>query len=111
MLPIMQSYLPDAVPLPEVRRTLVTKLRHHGDVLLTSPVFTTLKRLAPKMEIDALVYRETSPMLENHPAITRIHTIDRDWKRWLHSRHRSMKPSMWIKRRVPTGPVRLRSLR
>lgn len=77
----MQSYLPDAVPLIEVRRTLVTKLRHHGDVLLTSPVFTTLKRLAPQMEIDALVYRETLPMLENHPAIARIHTIDRDWKR------------------------------
>ena len=77
----MQSYLPDAIPLPEIRRALVTKLRHHGDVLLTSPVFTTLKRLAPQMEIDALVYRDTWPMLENHPAIARIHTIDRDWKR------------------------------
>src|SRR6478609_9567881 len=77
----MQSYLPDAVPLPEIRRALVTKLRHHGDVLLTSPVFSTLRRLAPQMEIDALVYRETSPMLANHPAIAAIHVIDRDWKR------------------------------
>ena len=64
----MQSYLPDAVPLSEIRRALVTKLRHHGDVLLTSPVFTTLKRLAPQIEIDALVYRDTLPMLANHPA-------------------------------------------
>jgi heptosyltransferase-3 len=77
----MRSYLPDAVPLAEIRRALVTKLRHHGDVLLTSPVFSTLKRLAPQIEIDALVYRETSPMLENHPAIAAVHTIDRDWKR------------------------------
>ena len=77
----MRSYLPDAVPLPEIRRALVTKLRHHGDVLLTSPVFSTLKRAAPQMEIDALVYRETSPMLANHPAIAAIHVIDRDWKR------------------------------
>jgi heptosyltransferase-3 len=77
----MRSYLPDAVPLPEIRRALVTKLRHHGDVLLTAPVFSTLKRLAPQMEIDALVYRETSPMLANHPAIAAIHVIDRDWKR------------------------------
>src|SRR5436190_8632039 len=77
----MRSYLPDAVPLPEIRRVLVTKLRHHGDVLLTAPVFSTLKRLAPQTEIDALVYRETSPMLANHPAIGTIHTIDRDLKR------------------------------
>jgi heptosyltransferase III len=81
LFPAMPSYLPDAVPLPEVRRALVTKLRHHGDVLLTSPVFSTLKRAAPHIEIDALVYAETVPMLANHPAITTIHAIDRDWKR------------------------------
>lgn len=75
------SYLADAVPLPEIRRALVTKLRHHGDVLLASPVFTTLARAAPHVEIDALVYRETAPMLENHPAIARVFTIDRDVKR------------------------------
>ncbi|MGE5090271.1 MAG: putative lipopolysaccharide heptosyltransferase III [Candidatus Levyibacteriota bacterium] len=77
----MSSPLPDAVPLSEIRHALVTKLRHHGDVLLTSPVFTALKKAAPHAEIDALVYRETAPMLANHPAIARIHTIDRDWKR------------------------------
>ena len=77
----MASYLPDAVPLPEIRRVLVTKLRHHGDVLLTSPVYATLGRAAPHAEIDALVYRETAPLLANHPAIARIHTIDRAWKR------------------------------
>src|SRR6476659_15710 len=77
----MASYLPDAIPLSEIRRVLVTKLRHHGDVLLTSPVYSTLKRAAPHAEIDALVYLETAPMLANHPAIDRIHTIDRDWKR------------------------------
>ena len=76
----MPSYLPDAVPLPEIRRALVTKLRHHGDVLLTAPVFSTLGRAAPHVEIDALVYRETAPMLANHPAIAQIHAVDRDWK-------------------------------
>jgi len=77
----MTSPLPDAVPLSQVRRVLVTKLRHHGDVLLASPVFTTLKRAAPHAEIDALVYAETAPMLANHPAVTLLHTIDREWKR------------------------------
>jgi heptosyltransferase-3 len=76
----MTSPLPDPVPLAEVRRVLVTKLRHHGDVLLTSPVFATLARLAPHAEVDALVYRDTAPMLANHPAIARLHSIDRGWK-------------------------------
>jgi heptosyltransferase-3 len=68
------------VPLAEVRRVRVTKLRHHGDVLLTSPVFATLKRAAPHAEIDALVYGETAPMLANHPAIAELHTIRRGGK-------------------------------
>src|SRR5512133_3590817 len=77
----MPSPLLDPVGPDSIRRALVTKLRHHGDVLLASPVFTTLARIAPRAEVDALVYRETQPMLANHPAIARIHTIDRDWKR------------------------------
>jgi heptosyltransferase-3 len=76
----MFNPLPDPVDAAVVRRVLVTKLRHHGDVLLTSPVFTVLKRALPAAEIDALVYLETAPMLEGHPALTRIHTIDREWK-------------------------------
>lgn len=72
---------PDAIDPSRVRRVLVTKLRHHGDVLLASPVFTVLRRALPEAELDALVYRETACMLERHPAIARIHTIDRDWKR------------------------------
>jgi len=70
----------DAIDLSRVRRALVIKLRHHGDVLLASPVFTALKRAAPHAEVDALVYLETAPMLERHPAISVVHTIDRRHK-------------------------------
>ena len=77
----MASPLQDPVPLHLVRRALVTKLRHHGDVLLASPVFTALARAAPGIEIDALVYLETAPMLTGHPAIAQLHTIDRGWKK------------------------------
>ncbi len=70
----------DPVPLAELRRALVIKLRHHGDVLLASPVFTVLKNHAPQLEIDALVYSDTAPMLTLHPAIAQVHTIDRGWK-------------------------------
>lgn len=72
--------LPDAVDLSALHRVLVVKLRHLGDVLLTSPVFTVLKNHVPHLEIDALVYRDTEPMLSGHPAINHIHTIDRNWK-------------------------------
>ncbi len=70
----------DAVPLEDVKRVLVIKLRHHGDVLLASPVFSVLKRHAPHLRIDALVYADTAPMLTLHPAISEVHRIDRDWK-------------------------------
>jgi heptosyltransferase-3 len=72
--------LEDAVPLSGLRRALVVKLRHHGDVLLATPVFSALKAAAPQLEIDALVYDDTAPMLEGHPAISRVHTVGRSWR-------------------------------
>ena len=69
------AFAPDAL-----RRALVIKLRHHGDVLLTAPVLSMLKRLAPQCEVDALIYADTLPMLEGHPALAQLHTIDRKWK-------------------------------
>lgn len=64
-----------------VRRVLVIKMRHHGDVLLTSPLFSNLKKALPNAEIDAFVYKDTLPMLEGHPAISQYHLYDRDWKK------------------------------
>jgi len=72
--------VPDAIPFQSLRRALVIKLRHHGDVLLASPVFSALQHAAPQCEIDALIYADTAPMLEGHPAIAQIHRIDRNWK-------------------------------
>jgi heptosyltransferase-3 len=72
---------PDAINFQQVKKVLVTKLRHHGDVLLSSPVFTALKNHYPHLEIDALIYQETHPMLNFHPAITEIFCIDKSWKK------------------------------
>jgi heptosyltransferase-3 len=68
------------VDFTNLQRVLVIKLRHHGDVLLTSPLFSLLKDRHPHLQIDALVYRETEPMLALHPAIRDIHCIDKSWK-------------------------------
>ncbi len=70
----------DAVPLGECGRALVVKLRHHGDVLLAAPVLSVLKAHAPQLEIDALVYDDTAPMLEGHPALSHVHVVGRRWR-------------------------------
>ncbi len=73
--------VPDPIDPARLKRVLVVKLRHHGDVLLAAPVFSVLRNRAPEAQIDALVYEETRDMLAGHPAIATIHGIDRGWKR------------------------------
>src|SRR5215212_4493385 len=70
----------DAVPLGECGRALVVKLKHHGDVLLAAPVLRALKAQSPKLEVDALVYDDTAPMLDGHPSLAQLHAIGRKWK-------------------------------
>jgi len=65
----------DTPDLSRIRRVLVTKLRHHGDVLLASPVLGALKRQLPDAEIDALVYHDTRDMLSEHPALSQLHLV------------------------------------
>lgn len=66
--------------LSQVKKILVIKLRHLGDVLLAGPVFRALRQASPGAEIDAYIYREAFPMLEGHPAIDRMIGYDRSWK-------------------------------
>ena len=71
----------DAIDFASLHRVLVVMLRHHGDVLLTSPAYAALKVANPQVEIDALIYHETQPMLAFNPDLTQVHTIDRAWKK------------------------------
>lgn len=61
-------------------RILLIKLRHHGDMLLTTPVIDSLRQKWPDAQIDVLLYEETREMLSAHPAIGTIYGIDRKWK-------------------------------
>jgi len=70
----------DPVPLEGLRRALVVKLKHHGDVLLAAPVLAVLKAHAPQIEVDALVYDETAPMIEGHPALASLHVVGKKWR-------------------------------
>ena len=66
-----------ASALPPPKRVLVIRLQNHGDVLLTTPIFTALKRHFPRVEVDALVFSETLPMLVANPALTRVWPLPR----------------------------------
>ncbi len=67
--------------LSGVKKVLIVKMRHHGDVLLTSPVFSVLQEAFPNAKIDAYLYKDTAPMLEGHPAISKFFLYDRAWKK------------------------------
>lgn len=62
-------------------RILLIKLRHHGDMLLTTPVIHSLRQRWPDAQIDVLLYEETRDMLAAHPDIHQIYGIDRKWKK------------------------------
>lgn len=75
-MPIRRDVIPTSF-----KRILLIKLRHHGDMLLTTPVINTLRQRYPASEIDILLYKETEAILRYHPAISVIHAIDRSWKK------------------------------
>ena len=57
------------------RKILVIKMRFHGDMLLTTPVISTLKRHYPEAKVDVLLYQDTIPILSENPAINALYGI------------------------------------
>ncbi|MCP5492535.1 MAG: putative lipopolysaccharide heptosyltransferase III [Chlamydiales bacterium] len=66
--------------LTKIKKILVIKLRHHGDVLMATPVFQVLQKRMPQAQIDAYIYAETKPMLEGHPSIQDFILYDKSKK-------------------------------
>ncbi|MBF0464566.1 MAG: putative lipopolysaccharide heptosyltransferase III [Nitrospirae bacterium] len=64
----------------DIKSILVIKLRHIGDVLLTSPVFSTLRRAFPNARITALINSGTEDVLSGHPSIDDIIVFNRKIK-------------------------------
>ncbi|VUS68384.1 putative lipopolysaccharide heptosyltransferase III [Klebsiella huaxiensis] len=62
-------------------RILVIKLRHHGDMLLITPLIHALKQQYPAAHVDVLLYEETRDMLAANADINHIYGIDRRWKK------------------------------
>jgi heptosyltransferase-3 len=68
------------IPLNKVKNILVIIFKYHGDVILSSPVFSALKEALPEANIDVYLYKDTLPMLAGHPAIRAFFTYDQKWK-------------------------------
>lgn len=64
-----------------VQRILVIKLRHFGDVLLTTPLLSTLRANYPNALIDVLVYDGTEAMLAGNRDVYLTYSVDRSLKR------------------------------
>ena len=63
---------------PGLGRVLLVRIDERvGEALLTTPLALALKRLQPAPAVDVLVHRKTARVLEGHPAIDRILTLDR----------------------------------
>lgn len=71
----------DYIDFKDVKKILVIKLRHLGDVLLTTPVFYNLKRENNKVSIDAFVNVESFDVLKNNENIDEILFFDRKIKK------------------------------
>ncbi|WP_075183298.1 putative lipopolysaccharide heptosyltransferase III [Pantoea sp. 1.19] len=71
----------DALSRKSSLRILVIKFRHHGDMLLTTPLINTLQATWPQAKIDVLLNEETRPMLQAHPHVHQVYGLDRNWKK------------------------------
>jgi heptosyltransferase III len=72
------------IPTPQGDQTNVTpkniliiKLRYLGDVLIATPVLTTLKRHLPDASLTVLVEAGAAPLLAHNPAVDRVLTLRR----------------------------------
>lgn len=77
----MMNDAPALISNLPVQRILIVKLRHHGDMLLITPVISSLRQNYPQAQIDVLLYQETHEMLASNPALSNIFAIDRQWKK------------------------------
>ena len=60
-----------------MKRFLVIQTAFLGDVILATPVVSELRRIYPDAQIDMLVRRGNEGILENHPAIDNVYTLNK----------------------------------
>lgn len=64
------------IALPAKSRILVIALRRIGDVLLTTPLIRSLRRAWPEASLEALVFSDTTGILNGNPDLDRVIVAD-----------------------------------
>lgn len=63
-----------------IKKILCIKLRHLGDLLLSTPVFSVLKSRIPHASIHTYIFKDAYEIIEGNPYIEHVHIFDREWK-------------------------------
>ena len=61
----------------DVRKVLVVRLRSIGDTVLATPSLFALKRFLPNAQVDILVEDWVAPVLDSHPHLDNVITLER----------------------------------
>ena len=61
-----------------IKRVLIIRLSSIGDILLTTPLVRSIKKKYPFIQIDYLVKKEFSELVQNNPHISNIYNYQRD---------------------------------
>ncbi len=65
-----------------MNKILIIQTAFLGDVILTTPVISELKRLYPAAQIDFLVKKGNQSLLENNPYLNEVFTFDKSIGKW-----------------------------
>jgi ADP-heptose:LPS heptosyltransferase len=66
-----------------VRRILVIRDDRVGDMVLTTPLLSFLREIAPQAEIDVLASRANAAIVKHDRRIARVFINDRTWRWWV----------------------------
>lgn len=65
------------MPLSSPKHILVARTDKIGDLLLSLPVFQTLREAFPQAKITALVSPQTKEIVQGHPAVDAVETVEK----------------------------------
>ncbi len=63
----------------DIKKILVIRLDHIGDLIFSTPTFRTIKKTYPEVKLDILVSRHNKDIVKNSPFIDEIMTYDAPW--------------------------------
>ncbi len=79
------------------KHILVARTDKVGDLLLSLPVFQTLKAAFPQARLTALVSSYAKEIVQNHPAVNAVELLDPEESLWkLASRFKTLAPDVFI---------------